>query len=116
MIAAAILAPAKWSRIMSSPLPVAVIGAGHMGRHHVRHYSQMPAAKLVAVIDKDLERAKALAEPLGVRWAADLTPDLGDIAAVSVAVPTVAHLAASKPLLERGIGFEAARCATVGTA
>ena len=88
---------------MSTPLPVAVIGAGHMGRHHVKKYADMPEARLVAVIDADLERARALAEPLGVKYAAELTPDLGDIAAVSVAVPTVRHLAVTKPLIERGI-------------
>ena len=88
---------------MSEPLPVAVIGAGHMGRHHVRKYAEMPSARLVAVIDADLERAKGLAEPLGVKWAADLTPELGDVAAVSVAVPTVHHLSVAGPLIERGI-------------
>ena len=39
---------------MNQPVPVAVIGAGHMGRHHVRKYAEMPAAKLVAVIDLDV--------------------------------------------------------------
>ncbi len=88
---------------MTTPLPVAVVGAGHMGRHHVRLYSQMPSVRLVAVIDANLERARALAEPLGVRAAAALTPEIGDVAAVSVAVPTVHHLAVAAPLIERGI-------------
>jgi len=88
---------------MSDPLPVAVIGAGHMGRHHVRKYAEMPAARLVAVIDKDLDRARELAAPLDAAFAAELTPDLGDIAAVSVAVPTVHHLAVAGPLIERGL-------------
>ncbi|TWT44722.1 Dehydrogenase [Phycisphaerae bacterium RAS1] len=87
-----------------SQLPVAVIGAGHMGRHHVRIYSEMPAARLVAVIDKDIERARQLAEPLGARYCDVLTPEMGDVAAVSVAVPTRWHLEASRPLIERGVG------------
>lgn len=89
---------------MSEPMPVAVIGAGHMGRHHVRVYSRMPSVRLVAVIDQDLERARAAAEPLGARFAAQLTPELGDVAAVSVAVPTVHHLSVARPLIERGVG------------
>ncbi|HUU95832.1 MAG TPA: Gfo/Idh/MocA family oxidoreductase [Phycisphaerae bacterium] len=88
---------------MNQPVPVAVIGAGHMGRHHVRKYAEMPTAKLVAVIDLDVERAKQLAEPLGVRYGKTLTPELGDVAAASVAVPTVKHLEVVRPLLERGV-------------
>ncbi|MBU0637600.1 MAG: Gfo/Idh/MocA family oxidoreductase [Planctomycetes bacterium] len=89
---------------MNDALPVAVIGAGHMGRHHVRVYSEMAAARLVAVIDTDIDRARALAEPLNVAYADRLTPELGDVAAVTVAVPTVRHLEVARPLLERGIG------------
>jgi len=77
---------------MSSPLPVAVIGAGHMGRHHVRKYAELPGTRLVAVIDADVERARALAEPLGAKWAAEYSPQLGELAAVTVAVPTTHHL------------------------
>lgn len=86
-----------------SQLPVAVIGAGHMGRHHVRVYSEMPSVRLVAIIDRDVDRARQLAEPLGVRFGEALTPEWGEVAAVSVAVPTRGHLAVSKPLIERGI-------------
>lgn len=89
---------------MSLPLPVAVIGAGHMGRHHVRIFSRMRGVRLAAVIDPNLDRARSLAEPLGVPYAAELGPQLGDLAAACVAVPTVHHLAVARPLLERGLG------------
>jgi predicted dehydrogenase len=63
----------------------------------------MPSARLVAVIDADLERARELAEPVGAKPATELTPELGDVAAVSIAVPTVHHLRIATPLIERGI-------------
>ena len=88
---------------MPERLPIAVIGAGHMGRHHVRTYAEMPGVRLVAVIDADIDRARKLAEPCHARWAERLTPEIGDVAAVSVAVPTVQHLDVSRPLIERGI-------------
>lgn len=88
---------------MSEKLPVAVVGAGHMGRWHVKKLAELPDVRLVAVIDTDVARARALAEPLGARYADRLTPEVGDIAAVSVAVPTVHHLAISRPLIERGL-------------
>ncbi|MBK9128533.1 MAG: Gfo/Idh/MocA family oxidoreductase [Phycisphaerales bacterium] len=86
-----------------APIPVAVIGAGHMGRHHVRHYAQMPGVRLVAVIDADAQRARAQAEPLGVAHGPALTPEMGDVVAVSIAVPTIHHLAVARPLIERGV-------------
>lgn len=88
---------------MSDRLPVAVIGAGHMGKHHVRVYQQVAGARLVAVVDADIERAKALAEPIGARYGTSLTPELGDIAAVTIATPTMHHLAVARPLIERGV-------------
>lgn len=88
---------------MAEPLPVAVIGAGHMGRHHVRKYAEMPEVRLVAVIDSNEQRAREMAEPHGARWGTTLTPALGTVAAVTVAVPTIHHLAVSRPLIERGI-------------
>ena len=88
---------------MSNPLPVAVIGAGHMGRHHVRTYAEMPNVRLVAVVDTKVDRARQLAEPLGVRFADELTPEIGDVAAATIAVPTIHHLKNARPLIERGI-------------
>ena len=46
---------------MSTPLPVAVIGCGRMGRLHARVYSQMPRVKLVGVVDADADTAAAVA-------------------------------------------------------
>ncbi|HMQ15871.1 MAG TPA: Gfo/Idh/MocA family oxidoreductase [Phycisphaerae bacterium] len=106
---------------MSTPdgeaVPVAVVGAGHMGRHHVRIYSRMAGVRLAAVIDRDLERARSLCTSLdGVACAATIDDYLrgagqgaGDrgpppIAAASIAVPTVHHLAVARPLIERGVG------------
>jgi predicted dehydrogenase len=86
-----------------SELPVAVIGAGHMGRHHARVYTQLPGVRVAAVIDLDLERARALAEPLGAQADEALRLDRVEVAAVSIAVPTVRHLEVARPLLERGI-------------
>lgn len=89
---------------MSEGLPVAVIGAGHMGKHHVRVYSEMPSVRLVGVFDTQVERARALAEPHGAAFGARLDPAALDVAAVTIAVPTAAHLKASRPLIERGVG------------
>jgi len=74
-----------------------------MGRHHVRIYNELAGADLVGVVDRDLSRATKLAEQFGTQAYDSIEPLLDRVRAVSVAVPTVAHLEASRPLLERGI-------------
>ena len=86
-----------------NPIPVAVIGVGHMGRHHARIYSEMDATNLVAVVDADAARAEEYAAKHGAR-AFSGVDDLPDgILAATVAVPTVHHVEVARPLLERGI-------------
>lgn len=87
----------------AEPLPVAVVGVGHLGRIHARIYAEHPGAKLVAVVDSDLERAGALARELGCEAFADVAQLPSEVRAVSVAVSTPAHAAVAVPLLERGI-------------
>jgi predicted dehydrogenase len=82
---------------------VAVIGVGHMGRHHARVYASLPDCRLTAIVDKDFDRAqKAAAEFGGV--AARRIEDIPErIDAATVAVPTVLHAEVAIPLLERGV-------------
>lgn len=89
--------------LSSEPIPVGVIGTGHMGRHHVRIYHELPEAKLVGLVDLDQARGRELAQRFNTEAYDSIEPLLDRVAAVSVAVPTVAHLAMTKPFLERGI-------------
>jgi len=88
---------------VTRPLRVAVIGTGRMGRHHARIYAQLPQTELVALVDQDIERAAAVAKEFGGRPLRDVTPVLGELDAVTIAVPTVRHLDAARPLIERRI-------------
>ena len=88
---------------MNGRIPVAVIGTGHMGRHHVRVYSEMAGVELVGVVDPNLDKAKEYAQKFNTQAYASIDPIIDRIKAASVAVPTVHHLSAARPLLERGI-------------
>lgn len=88
---------------MSKPLRVAVVGAGHMGRHHARIYSQMEGCELVAVVDKDKERARSIALQHGGAAVTGIDEVATDLDAVTVAVPTVFHAEVAIPLMERGV-------------
>jgi len=81
----------------------AVIGVGHLGRHHARLLPAVPGVQLVGVADLVLERAEAAAAPSGARAVRDARELLGHVDAVVVAVPTVAHLSVARPFLEAGV-------------
>ena len=86
-----------------SPLRVAVIGVGHLGKHHARLLGAMDGAQLAAVVDTQLDRAAAAAAPSGARALADYRDLFGQVDAVTVAVPTELHHEIALPFLERGI-------------
>ncbi len=87
----------------SAPTSVAVIGVGHMGRHHARLYKELPQSNLVAVVDANAERAAQVASEHGAKpyTSVDDLPD--GIRAATVAVPTSHHVAVAEKLLRRGI-------------
>ncbi len=87
----------------TSSIPVAVIGAGNFGRHHARVYSELPGATLVAVVDRDISRARRIADEYGCEALANTDDLSGRILAASVAVPTEHHASVGVPLLDEGI-------------
>ncbi|MFI5379376.1 MAG: Gfo/Idh/MocA family protein [Tepidisphaerales bacterium] len=87
----------------STPIPVAVIGCGRMGRLHARCYSQMPEVRLVGVYDRIAKAADETAAQYNTTPFTDPAPLLEQVKAVTIATPTESHLAAAEPFLGRGI-------------
>ena len=87
---------------MTRPLRVGVIGVGALGRHHARHLAQLDGARLVGVTDIDGGRARAVAEELGTE-VCTLDALLSRVDAVTVAVPTPAHVEVGLRALECGV-------------
>ena len=88
---------------MADPIRVAVVGTGYFGRFHANHYARNPRAKLVAVVDTDEARARAVAAEFGAEPAFDYRSILGKVDAASVAVPTPLHYEIARALVEAGI-------------
>jgi len=85
-----------------TPIPVGVVGVGYLGRHHARLYAADPGVRLVAVADRDWERASAIAAEFGCDAVRDASELVGRVAAASVATPTVHHRAVAEQLLAGG--------------
>ncbi|OYW20849.1 MAG: hypothetical protein B7Z55_06695 [Planctomycetales bacterium 12-60-4] len=86
-----------------SRVKVGVIGVGALGRHHARILSEMDGVELVAVADAHAERGREIAAKHGARWVSDYRQLLPDVDAVSVVVPTVAHLSVAADFLRARI-------------
>jgi predicted dehydrogenase len=84
-------------------LRVAVIGVGHLGRHHARILAAMEDVDVVAVVDIVEARAAEIAASAGTRPLTDSRQLFGQVDAVTVAVPTELHHEISMPFLERGV-------------
>lgn len=84
---------------------VAVIGAGAMGRNHVRLYSEMPSVELVGVADADGPTAESLVKRYGGHAYRDYRQMLDEQKpeAVTVAVPTIYHHDVALEVIRRGI-------------
>jgi predicted dehydrogenase len=91
----------RTSKSERGPLRMAVIGVGHLGRHHARILAALPGVHLVAVVD--IDRARAEASAAGARVTTDYREVWDDVDAVTIAVPTVAHLDVARLFLERGV-------------
>ena len=76
---------------MSDRLRVAVIGVGHLGRHHARILAAMPDVHLVSVVDVNRARAEEIAVASRTTAAFDYRDVLGRVDAVTIAVPTALH-------------------------
>jgi predicted dehydrogenase len=87
----------------ATPLRVAAIGVGHLGRHHARILSSLPGATLVGVVDVKADRAAEIAAAFHAKPFTDYRELIGQVDAVSIAVPTQAHLEVASVFLEHGI-------------
>ncbi len=88
---------------MPDKLRVAVVGVGHLGRHHARILSNLDGVRLVAVADIKPGRAAEIGAPLDARPTADYRELFGQVDAVTIAVPTEVHGDVAVPFLEQGI-------------
>ena len=85
------------------PLRVGVVGVGYLGRFHALIYSRLAQASLVGVCDTDPDRAASVAAEAGCAAYDDPLALIGQVDAVSIAVPTTAHREVACAYLEQGV-------------
>lgn len=90
---------------MTTPVKMAVIGAGSMGANHIRVINNLPGAELIAVIDQDVARARTAVGKGPVEILSSIDDISPEVEAAVVAVPTAGHIAVASALARRGVNL-----------
>jgi predicted dehydrogenase len=84
-------------------IKTAVIGVGHLGKHHARWYHQIPESELIGVYDIDLGKSPRIASELQVTSFRSLDEIIGKVDAVSIAVSTGRHFEVASEIIKNNI-------------
>lgn len=88
---------------MNNPIKVAVIGAGMMGKNHLKTYKSLNNFELVGVYDIFPEAAQNAAEMFGIKAFSSLEEVATAVDAVSVVTTSVTHAEVGEFFLNKGI-------------
>jgi predicted dehydrogenase len=87
-------------------LRTAVIGVGHLGKQHARIHANLAAegmSQFISVCDLNEATARSVSEERGIGWTTSWHELVGQVDAVSLAVPTESHCEIACGLLEAGV-------------
>ena len=82
---------------------IGVIGVGHLGQHHAKHYKNLSSAELIGVFDEDRMTGKLISEKYKVKLFKSLKSLIDEVEAVSIVTPTKSHYKISKLCIENNI-------------
>ena len=88
---------------MNTPIKVAVIGAGMMGKNHLRTYKNLQGFELVGVYDIFADAAKSAADMFGIKAFTSLDDVAANVDAVSVVTTSITHADVGEFFLNKGI-------------
>ena len=81
---------------------IGVLGAGHLGKIHLRCIASSDKLELVGFFDPDAERAAAVAKELNINAFPSADALIEACEAVDIVTPTIHHFAAAKAAILRG--------------
>ena len=86
----------------SNRINVGVIGVGHLGQHHVKHFSTIDSAILVGVFDTNTARAAEIAKQYNTQPFDSIDSLLSAVSAVSIVTPTPQHAEVAEIAIKSG--------------
>lgn len=82
------------------PINIGVVGVGHLGIHHVKHYATIPNVNLLGIYDSDVKRSNYVAKKYKTVGFQSLKKLVGNVDALSIVTPTPNHYETAKLCIE----------------
>ena len=86
-------------------LKAGLVGAGHLGKIHLKLLNQSEKYELVGFHDKDVENGKKLEAEFGYKYFEDFEELLSEVQMIDIVTPTIYHYNYAMKAIERGIHF-----------
>ena len=86
-------------------LRVGLVGAGHLGKIHLKLLHQSDKYELVGFHDKDVESGKHLEAEFGYTFFEDFDELLSQVEVIDIVTPTLYHYDYAQKAIDRGIHF-----------
>ena len=83
-------------------LKIGVLGAGHLGKIHIKCIKDIPQYELVGFYDASPENAKIVAEELGIKAYDTIDQLIAAVDVVDIVTPTLSHFDCAKQALDAG--------------
>ena len=87
---------------MKNKIKTGVVGVGHLGQHHTKHYTKIKSAELVGVYDINEAQAKKIAKQFKTKAFSTLDEMLDLVDGVSIVTPTKEHAKIAEKCITQG--------------
>ncbi|MFX0556847.1 Gfo/Idh/MocA family protein [Maribacter sp. CXY002] len=82
-------------------LKVGVLGAGHLGKIHLRLLNQSPKYDLIGFYDADIINGKKVADEFGYTYFENINELIENVDVVDIVTPTLSHFECAKKAIEK---------------
>lgn len=83
-------------------LKVGVLGAGHLGKIHLKLLNQSPRFTLTGFYDQDAELASSVAHEFGYRFLSSIDQLIAEVDVIDIVTPTLSHYECAKKAMQAG--------------
>lgn len=88
---------------MDQKLKIGVLGAGHLGKFHLRLLQESKVYELVGFYDSQPQIAAKISREFGYRSFSDVNSLFEEVDVVDIVTPTISHFELGKKALEKGL-------------